>query len=102
MDDAGKVIETKTLTGKEGEEYSLQQNEYEERTLIEVPRQAGGNFAKGEINVIFSYLNKPDPMKQTAVMVFIGVGVIFALCIGSIIWSGIKRKKTLREKMDIE
>ena len=100
MDDTGKVIETKTLTGKEGEEYSLQQNEYEDRTLIEVPEQCSGVFAKGEINVIFNYLNKPDPMKTALKFVMVGVGVIFVLCVASAIISRNKRKKVLGEKID--
>lgn len=101
MDSDGKIIETKTLTGKEGEPYNLQQNEYEEKTLIEVPEQCSGTFKKGEINVLFNYLNEPDPMKKALVFVFAGVGIIFALCIASVISSGIKRRKKIRENMDI-
>ena len=102
MDDEGKVIETKTLSGSEGEAYNIQQNEYEERTLIDVPEQISGAFKPGEINVILNYLNQPDPMKQAMVVVFIGAGVILALCAASVIHSNYKRKKVLREKMDIE
>ena len=101
MDDSGKVIETKTLTGKEGEAYNLQQNEYEEKTLIKVPEQCSGVFKKGEINVIFNYLNEPDPMKKAVGFVFAGVGIIFVLCIASVISSGFKRRKKIRDNMDI-
>ena len=100
MDDGGQVIETQTLTGKEGEVYHIQQNEYEEKTLIEVPPQITGSFKKGEINVILTYNNKPDPLKQAMVWVFVGVGVIFALCIASAILSHNKRKKKLQAAMD--
>ena len=100
MDDGGQVMETQTLTGKEGEVYHIQQNEYEEKTLIEVPPQITGSFKKGEINVILTYNNKPDPLKQAMVWVFVGVGVIFALCIASAILSHNKRKKKLQAAMD--
>ena len=100
MDEGGQVIETQTLTGKEGEVYHIQQNEYEEKTLIEVPPQITGSFKKGEINVILTYNNKPDPLKQAMVWVFVGVGVIFALCIASAILSHNKRKKKLQAAMD--
>ena len=100
MDDGGQVIETQTLTGKEGEVYHIQQNEYEEKTLIEVPPQITGSFKKGEINVILTYNNKPDPLKQAMVWVFVGVGVIYALCIASAILSHNKRKKKLQAAMD--
>ena len=100
MDEEGKVIETKTLTGKEGESYSVQQNEYEERTLIDVPQQVAGKFQTGEINVILNYINEPDPMNVALKFVAIGVGVIFALCIVSVILSHNRRKKKLRAGMD--
>ena len=100
MDDGGQVMDTQTLTGKEGEVYHIQQNEYEEKTLIEVPPQITGSFKKGEINVILTYNNKPDPLKQAMVWVFVGVGVIFALCIASAILSHNKRKKKLQAAMD--
>jgi len=100
MDDAGQVLDTQTLTGKEGEVYHIQQNEYEEKTLIEVPPQITGSFKTGEINVILNYSSKPDPLKQAMVWVFVGVGVIFALCIASVIVSHNKRKKKLKAAMD--
>ena len=37
MLDNGSVIETETLTGNEGEAYNVDQKEYEERKLVEVP-----------------------------------------------------------------
>ena len=101
MLDDGSVIETDTLTGKEGEAYNVQQNEYEERTLIEVPPQVAGSFKSGEINVILNYLSKPDPMKKALKFVIIGVGVIMALCVASFVASRVRRKKKLRETMDI-
>ena len=101
MDDEGKVIETVTLTGKEGEPYHVQQNEYEEKTLIEVPKQVTGAFMPGEINVMLSYLNEPDPMQIVARIVLIGAGVIVALCIVSAIVSFNRRKKRLKAAMDI-
>lgn len=96
----GSVIETKTLTGQEGEQYSVQQNEYEDRSLVEVPPKVNGTFKSGEINVILNYLNKPDPMKRALVVVLIGVGVIFAACIASAVMSSVKRKNKLRAQMD--
>ena len=96
----GSVIETDTLTGQEGEQYSVQQNEYEDRMLVEVPPKVNGTFGAGEINVILNYVNKPDPMKKILVVVAIGVGVIFVLCIASAIASSVKRKKKLRAAMD--
>ncbi len=100
MAEDGKVIETMTLTGKEGEPYNVQQNEYEEKMLIEVPPEVAGTFKKGEINVILNYANKPDPMKKALKVVTIGVGVIFALCLASAVASRIKRKRKLRAAMD--
>ncbi len=96
----GSVIETEVLTGREGETYSVEQKEYEEKTLIEVPPQVVGTFKAGEINVILTYLNKPDPMKKVLKYVTIGVGVIFALCIVSVIASRVKRKKKLKAAME--
>ena len=101
MDSDGKVIETKTLTGKEGEPYNVPQNEYEEKTLIEVPENIAGSFKSGEINVILNYLNEPNPQKQVLKIVLIGVGVIFALCAGSLVLSYFRRKKALKSGMDI-
>ena len=101
MDDEGKVIETKTLTGKQGENYDVQQNEYEDMTLIDAPEEVSGKFKPGEINVILNYLNEPDPLKQVAVFVYIGVGVILSACIASLIISRVRRKKKLKAVMDI-
>ena len=102
MDDAGKVIDTVTLTGKEGDPYDVEQKEYEEKTLVEVPENVSGQFKSGEVNVILNYLNKPDPNKTLLKFVLIGVGVIAALCVASVIVSFVKRKKTLKANMDIK
>ena len=101
MDDTGKVIETETLTGNEGEPYHIQQNEYEEMRLVEVPEKITGAFKPGEINVILNYVNEPDPLKQVSVFVFIGAGVILAACAASVIVSGVRRRKALGAAMDI-
>ena len=101
MNDDGSVIETETLTGAEGEAYNVQQNEYEEKSLVEVPPEVAGSFIKGEINVILNYDSDPDPLKQASVLIFIGVGVIFTLCVVSVVLSRINRKKKLRAAMDI-
>ena len=100
MDDEGKVIETKTLKGHEGEPYNIQQNEYEDKTLIDVPPEIAGAFQTGEINVILNYINEPDPMKTALKFVIIGVGVILVLCIVSAVMSHNKRKKRLQAAMD--
>lgn len=100
MDDEGKVIETLTLTGAEGEPYNIQQNEYEEKSLIEVPRQITGAFQKGEINVILNYLNKPDRLKNAAFYVLTGAGIIMVMCIVSAVLSRRNRKKRLGAAMD--
>ena len=64
MDDSGKILDTKTITGVEGQTYSLSQNTYEEKDLVSVPEKANGTFKSGEINVVFSYSSTPDPLKQ--------------------------------------
>ena len=102
MNDDGSIIETETITGAEGEEYSLIENEYEDMKLIEVPEQCYGTFAKGEINVLFNYVSDPDPYKDMLVYVYIGAGVILALCIASTIYSNISRKRKYMAEMDIE
>ena len=102
MLDNGSVIETETLTGNEGEAYNVDQKEYEERKLVEVPREVAGAFQKGEINVILNYKSTPDPMKTTLRIVMIALGVISGLCVASVIVSRLKRKKKLRAAMDIE
>lgn len=102
MNDDGSIIETKTITGAEGEEYSLIENEYEDMKLIEVPEQCYGTFAKGEINVLFNYVSDPDPYKDMLVYVYIGTGAILVLCIASTIYSNISRKRRYMAEMDIE
>ena len=102
MDDSGKILDTKTLTGKKGESYSLQQNEYEDMQLVSVPKKADGKFATGEINVIFSYYSTPDPLKEMLPYVYVGTGVIVALCAASIVYSSVKRKRKLMRELDIE
>ena len=101
MADTGKILETQTLTGKEGEHYSAPQNEYEDMNLIEIPENADGAFKKGEINVLFRYTSRPDPYAGLLVGVGIGAGVVLALCVASIIYSRHKRKQKLMARMDI-
>lgn len=102
MNDDGKIIETKTITGVEGEEYSLLENEYEDMKLIEVPENCYGTYVKGEINVLFNYVSDPDPFKEMLVYVYIGAGVILALCIASTVYGNISRKRKYMSEMDIE
>ena len=101
MADTGKILETQTLTGKEGEHYSAPQNEYEDMNLIEIPENADGAFKKGEINVLFRYTSRPDPYAGLLVGVGIGAGVVLALCVASVIYSRHKRKQKLMARMDI-
>lgn len=101
MDDNGKVLETNSLTGKEGEGYYAPENEYEDMTLIKVPENATGSFKTGEINVLFTYSTEPDPLAKALVFIYIGAGVILALCVASAIYSSVKRKRKLMENMDI-
>ena len=101
MDDTGKVIEKKTVTGKEGEDYLAPENEYEEMTHIEVPKNVSGRFKKGEINILFCYSTQPDLLADMLVYIYIGTGVILALCIASAIISKISRKKKLMANIDI-
>ncbi len=102
MNDEGKVIETKTITGVEGEEYSLIENEYENMKLIEVPDNCYGTYVKGEINVLFNYVSDPDPYKDMLVYVYIGAGLILALCAVSAVYGRISRKRKFMAEMDIE
>lgn len=102
MDDSGKILDTKTLTGVEGQAYSLSQNTYEEKELVSVPEKANGTFKSGEINVVFSYSSNPDPLKQMLPFVYVGTGLIVALCAASVVYSSIKRKKRLMAGLDIE
>ena len=102
MDDSGKILDTKTITGVEGQAYSLSQNTYEEKELVSVPEKANGTFKSGEINVVFSYSSNPDPLKQMLPFVYVGTGLIIALCAASVIYSSNKRKKRIMAELDIE
>lgn len=102
MDDSGKILDTKTITGVEGQAYSLSQNTYEEKDLVRVPEKANGTFKSGEINVVFSYSSNPDPLKQMLPFVYVGTGLIIALCAASVIYSSNKRKKRIMAELDIE
>lgn len=102
MDDSGKILDTKTITGVEGQPYSLSQNTYEEKDLVSVPEKANGTFKSGEINVVFSYSSNPDPLKQMLPFVYVGTGLIIALCAASVIYSSNKRKKRIMAELDIE
>lgn len=100
MTDNGKILDKKTLTGKEGEEYTAQQNEYEDMNLIDIPNDSVGVFKKGEINILFRYSTQPDPFADLLVYVYIGAGVILTLCIVSAVLSRVRRKKKLRAAME--
>lgn len=102
MDDSGKILDTKTITGVEGQAYSLSQNTYEEKDLVSVPEKANGTFKSGEINVVFSYSSNPDPLKQMLPFVYVGTGLIIALCAASVVYSSNKRKKRIMAELDIE
>ena len=102
MDDSGKILDTKTITGVEGQAYSLSQNTYEEKDLVSVPEKANGTFKSGEINVVFSYSSNPDPLKQMLPFVCVGTGLIIALCAASVIYSSNKRKTRIMAELDIE
>lgn len=102
MDDSGKILDTKTITGVEGQAYSLSQNTYEEKDLVSVPEKANGTFKSGEINVVFSYSSNPDPLKQMLPFVYVGTGLIIALCAASVIYSSNNRKKRIMAELDIE
>lgn len=102
MDDSGKILDTKTITGVEGQAYSLSQNTYEEKDLVSVPKKANGTFKSGEINVVFSYSSNPDPLKQMLPFVYVVTGLIIALCAASVIYSSNKRKKRIMAELDIE
>lgn len=102
MDDSGKILDTKTITDVEGQAYSLSQNTYEEKDLVSVPEKANGTFKSGEINVVFSYSSNPDPLKQMLPFVYVGTGLIIALCAASVVYSSNKRKKRIMAELDIE
>ena len=102
MDDSGKILDTKTITGVEGQAYSLSQNTYEDKDHVSVHEKANGTFKSGEINVVFSYSSNPDPLKQMLPFVYVGTGLIIALCAASVIYSSNKRKKRIMAELDIE
>lgn len=102
MDDEGSVIEKKTLTGKENEPYSISENEYEDKKLIEVPAKISGTFVKGEINVVLNYMSVADPYKEMLGYVYFGAGVILLLCIVSSVHSAVKRKRNYIANMDVD
>ena len=102
MDNNGKILDKKTIAGKEGEEYSTIENEYEDLTLVSVPENAHGTFKSGEINIIYSYSAEPDPLQGVMVTVFAAAGVILALCAVSVVYSNMKRKKEFADSMDID
>ena len=107
MDDSGKILDTKTITGVEGQAYSLSQNTYEEKDLVSVPEKANGTFKSGEINVVFSYSSNPDPLKQMLPFVYVGTGLIIALVrrrlfiLQTIVKNALCQSLTLK-KIDIE
>ena len=101
MADTGKILDTNTLEGKEGEHYRANDNEYEDMNLIELPDNCDGVFKKGEINVLYRYTSRPNPYAGMLVGVGITAGVIFALCIASFLYSSYKRKQKLMARMDI-
>ena len=101
MADTGKILDTNTLEGKEGEHYRANDNEYENMNLIELPDNCDGVFKKGEINVLYRYTSRPNPYAGMLVGVGITAGVIFALCIASFLYSSYKRKQKLMARMDI-
>ncbi len=101
MADTGEIMDTKTITGTEGEEYTLPDNEYEDLNLVELPENFRSTFRKGEINVLFRYTSRPDPFKNALKYVWIALGVIAALCIGSVFVSHFQRKKRMMNNLDI-
>lgn len=101
MADDGKIIETKTLTGEEGEEYDIPQNEYEDMNLVELPKNISGRFTKDEINVLLCYSTQPDPLAGVLVYIYIGAGVMLALCAVSAIYTYNKRKKYYMDTLEI-
>ena len=101
MNAMGEVIETETLTGKEGETYTAEQHEYEDMNLIEIPHNIQGVFSPEENNVLFNYSSHPDPFKGMLIGVGIAAGVIAVLCVISAVLSRVRRKERLRNNMDI-
>ena len=101
LSDDGSIIEKKTITGKEGDFYTASENEYEDLILKELPKNISGKFKKGEINVLFCYSAEPDPLADMLIYIYIGTGVILALCAVSSIVSKIKHKRKLMAAIDI-
>lgn len=103
MDCFGNILDKKTITGKVDDEYTLYENEYEDFTLVEIPANASGNFGEDEINVVFSYLKKPEnKLKKFVPVVMIGVGAIAILCVASTIISKISKKRKYISNIDID
>ena len=102
MDDSGKILDTKTITGVEGQAYSLSQNTYEEKDLVSVPEKANGTFKSGEIKVVYCNSSNPDPLKQMLPFEYVGTGLKIALSAASVIYSSNKRKKRIMAELDIE
>ena len=90
-----------TITGTEGEEYTLPDNEYEDLDLVELPQGFRSTFRKGEINVLFRYTSHPDPFKDALKYVAVALGVIAVMCIGSVFVSRYQRKKRMMQNLDI-
>jgi hypothetical protein len=70
--------------------------------LVSTPENFAGFFSEGEINVIFSYSTVPNPLKDVEVYVFVGAGIIAELCVASVIWNNINRKRKFLAEIDIE
>ncbi len=102
MDSTGKILEQKTYEGKEGESYSVPANEYEDMSLVGVPENSNGTFKTGEINVLFKYSTVPDPLEDMLIYVYIGAGVIFALCAASAIYSHVTGRRKRMANIDVE
>ncbi len=101
MTDSGKIEATEVMKGKEGEEYTAIEKEFEDMNLIALPENFRGVFKKGEINVLFCYSSLPDPYSKALVVVGIVAGAVLLLCIFSFFYSGIRRKRKMMENMDI-
>ncbi len=101
MADDGRIIETQTMTGSEGEQYTVMQNEYEDMNLVELPENFSGVFKSGEINVILNYSTQPDPLKSALPFIYVGTGIILALCIFSAFYSYRKRKIYHMQNLEI-
>ena len=51
--------------------------------------------------MLFRYTSRPDPFKNALKYVGIALGVIVALCIGSVFVSHFQRKKRMMNNLDI-